>query len=66
MNEKIQNARELHAGLHQKCGELSARVSLLIDVAAEGQDTAFFEAMIEQSSNAVAFWTAEIVKRVKK
>ena len=58
--------RDMHAHLHRKCLELSARVSAMIDFPATGEDAAFAVAMVEESASAVAFWTKDIIERVQK
>jgi hypothetical protein len=62
MTEQTTDLRELHAHLHTKCLELSARVSAMIDHAAQGEDTTFLAAMVGQSLSAVEFWTDTILK----
>ena len=68
MSHKIQAARELQAQLEQKCAELTARTSALIDFAGEenAEERAFIAAMIQESANSVAFWTDAIVKAVQE
>ena len=65
MTHQDTSLRDLHAQLHLKCLELSARASAMIDFASAGDDTAFVKAMIEESARAVEFWTVEILARVQ-
>lgn len=66
MSDTINAARELQALLEQKCAELTARTSALIDFAQAGDDTAFIKAMIRESVSAVEFWADAIVKKVQE
>lgn len=66
MTDKLNSARDLQAHLEQKCAELTARTSALIDFVSAGDDAAFVVAMIEESKRSVEFWADAIVKKVRE